>query len=72
MLMNFIGQGAGNLLDIEVYTKEGLSSAGHKLVFGANFDIIRQFPLTDCIILPDFSPEAVRSLFQLVYDPNHR
>ena len=71
-LMNFIGQGAGHLLDMEVYTTKGLASAGHKAIFWANFDIVQQFPMTDCIILPDFSPEAVRGLFQLVYDPNHR
>ena len=28
--MNFIGQGAGHLLDMEVYTTKGLASAGHK------------------------------------------
>ena len=27
---NILSQAAGNLLDIEIHTKEGLASAGHK------------------------------------------
>ena len=31
-----------------------------------------KFPQTDCLILPDYSPNAVRNLFSVMYGPTHR
>ena len=57
---------------MSVHTSEGFVTAGHKLVFLANFKILQQFPETDCLILPDFSPDSVKGLFRVMYDPSHR
>ena len=65
-------QSAGYLLDMSVHTSEGFVTAGHKLVFLANFKILQQFQETDCLILPDFSPDSVKNLLEVMYDPSHR
>ena len=72
LLTECIGQSAGFLLDISVHTSQGFATAGHKLVFLTNFSILQQFPQTDCLILPDYSPNAVRNLFSVMYGPTHR
>ena len=57
---------------MSVYTADGFATAGHRLVFLTNFEILQKFPDTDSVILPDFSSAAVRALFTVMYDTSHR
>ena len=65
-------QSAGYLLDLALYNKKGFVTAAHKLVLLTNFEILQNFPETDCLILPEFSEDAIRHLFTVIYDPSHR
>ena len=72
MVNEFYFQNAVHHLDMSVYTADGFATAGHRLVFLTNFEILQKFPDTDSVILPDFSSAAVRALFTVMYDTSHR
>ena len=55
-------QSAGYLLDLALYNKKGFVTADHKLVLLTNFELLQNFPETDCLILPEL---IYNNFFQL-------